>query len=172
MHPDATATETWCAESASAIATGETLIHHLNELFIHSFLLWLLHLCQLMSCFKTRGSTEVFFSLHAFRPSPLGWVHTVTALTMLYLRTLTSVKLQAWPSLVPATETACPVGPVCATTPRSLKGPTVSTTRPSVKDSEASSVTVRQFVILESVLLAACVCVCRHRHFLHFHIKL
>lgn len=86
---------------------------------------------------------QKWFSLHTFCSSLLGWAHTVTALTTLYLRTSTSVKLQAWPSLALATETACPVGPVCATTPRSLRGPTVSTTRHSVNDLEASSVTVR-----------------------------
>lgn len=133
-RPDATAMETWCVESVSAIGNGETLTHNLNQLFILIF-----------TVVRVRVMFQNSRVQHKRFPLLLGWVHTATALKLLSLRTPTSVKLQAWLSLVPAAETACPVEPACATTPRSLKGPSVSTTRPSVKDSEASSVTVRQF---------------------------
>lgn len=65
-QPDATAMETWCAESVSAMMAGETLIiHSYKDFFFNLYVLpLLLHLCQMMDCCRPLGSTKsLFFSL-------------------------------------------------------------------------------------------------------------
>ena len=80
--------------------------------------------------------------------SPSGSAHSATAQLPLQLRPPACVSLRPVRSLAQAVETAWSVEPVCATTPISMKDPTVSTTRPSANDTEASSAMVLQFVIV------------------------
>lgn len=70
-----------------------------------------------------------------------GSAHSATAQQLIQLWPPAYVSRHPATSLAQAVETAWSVEPVCATTPISMKDPTVSTTRPSVQDSEASSAT-------------------------------
>lgn len=68
-----------------------------------------------------------------------GWVLSVIVQGVRQQQTPISAKLQAWMNLVQDVENVRSVGPAYATTQISLKDPTASMTRPSVKDMEVSS---------------------------------
>ena len=130
---DAMVTETWCVERVIAILAGEIG-------FIHWFL-WG-KIINIFTFFNMHLPSQASGSATSLFLSPLGWVHFVTVQQLLQLNSPINVAVRIWQSLVQAEETAWNVEPVFATTLNSSKDPTVSMTKPSVRDTEASFATV------------------------------